>query len=70
MVKLGDRVRDAVTGFEGIVVLSHHHLAGYVRFTVQPPVDMEGRLPGAETFDGPQLQVIGTSPAIGFKGRG
>jgi len=36
-------------------------LSGCTRFTVQPKVDSEGKLPDSQTFDELQLSVIETS---------
>lgn len=57
MVKLGDKVKDTVSGFEGIAVARHSYLAGCDRFAVQPPIDKDGKLPESETFDEPCLEV-------------
>lgn len=57
MVDLGDRVADTVSGFRGIAVSKHLYLKGINRVTVQPLVDGDGKLPEAETFDEPQLEV-------------
>ena len=57
-VKLGDKVRDPLSGFEGVAVSSHHYLYGCVRFSVQPEVDKDMKLPESQTFDEPQLEVM------------
>lgn len=58
-VKLGDEVKDIVSGFQGIAVSSHTYLMGCDRITVQPPYNKkEGKLPESHTFDEPQLKVI------------
>lgn len=56
-VKLGDRVKDKVTGFEGIAVSRHSYLNGCDRINVQPLVDKDGKIPEDQTFDEPQLVV-------------
>ncbi len=61
-VNLGDKVRDSVTNFEGVVVAKHLYLNGCTRTTVQPVVGADGKLPAPETFDEPQLVV--TSPRV------
>jgi hypothetical protein len=63
-VKLGDKVIDKVSGFCGIIVSEHNYLNGCTRFTVQPVIDKEGKLPLPETFDGPQLEVVKNSVSI------
>jgi len=56
-VKLGDRVKDNVSGFTGVAVSRHDYINGCTRSTVQPQIDKNGRLPDAETFDALQLKV-------------
>lgn len=57
-VKLGDRVRDLITGFEGIVVARCEWLYGCVRLTVQPEKLKDGKQLETATFDEPQLKVM------------
>lgn len=57
-VKLGDYVRDKVSGFEGTIVSQHDYLNGCTRYNVQPKTDKEGKLPTFECFDEPQLEVV------------
>jgi len=56
-INLGDKVKDQVSGFEGIAVTRHSYLQGCDRITVQPPIDKEGKHPDACNFDEPQLDV-------------
>ena len=58
MVKLGDEVKDKVSGFKGVVVSEHNYLNGCQRLSVQPKVTKEGKLPNSQTFDEPQLELI------------
>jgi hypothetical protein len=58
MVKMGDLVKDKVSGFEGIIVSKHDYLNGCTRMSVQPKVDKDGKLPECQTFDKPQLKKI------------
>lgn len=60
MVNLGDKVKDTVTGFEGVAVARHSYLFGCNRISVQPPVNGEGKVPDTSTFDEPQLEVLAT----------
>ena len=57
-IKLGDKVRDDVTGFEGIVTSVHSYLHACRRIGVSPPVDKEGKHVDGWTIDEPQLTVI------------
>ncbi|MEO8082530.1 MAG: hypothetical protein ABI780_01775 [Ardenticatenales bacterium] len=59
MVQLGDKVRDLVTGFEGIAVASTTWLNGCERVSVQPVGKNEkGGTFESETFDVTQLEVV------------
>lgn len=59
MVQLGDKVRDLVTGFEGVAVAKTTWLSGCDRFTVQPQgVTAEWKTLETETFDVTQLEVV------------
>ena len=56
--ELGDRVRDPITGFSGIVVVYARFLNGCARCGVQPET-MKDNLPQAEQhFDAAQLEVL------------
>lgn len=57
-VKLGDKVKDSVTGFIGIVTTVHSYLNGCNRMSVQPSIKPDGTIPDFETFDEPQLTVV------------
>lgn len=62
MVKLGDEVRDKVSGFTGIAVSKHTYLNGCDRFSVQPKLKKgEDKLPDTASFDAPQLEVLKTA---------
>lgn len=58
-IKLGDEVKDSVTGFGGIAVCRHSYLQGCDRISVQPPLDKKtGEIPEPQNFDEPQIEVI------------
>lgn len=58
-IKLGDVVRDTVTGFKGMVVAITQWLNGCRRLTVQPQeLTNEGKPKDAEAFDELQLAVV------------
>lgn len=58
MVKLGDEVRDKISGFTGVAMAEYRFLTGCTRIEVQPPVDKKGKLPKSGTFDMLQLAVV------------
>jgi hypothetical protein len=57
-VKLGDKCEDIVSGFTGVATVMHIYSEGEDRFTIQPRVDNEGKLPESSTFDVSSLKVI------------
>lgn len=58
MIKLGDKVKDTVTGFTGVAVARTEWLNGCTRWNIQPPMKKDGTLPQCESFDEPQLEVL------------
>lgn len=58
-IQLGDKVRDSITGFSGIVLCRMEWMYGCVRYIVQPDhLSKEGKPIEASTFDDPQLVVV------------
>lgn len=57
-IKLGMKVRDRVSKFEGIVDAIAHHLNGCHRASVTPTVNKEGKLDPGYWFDIVQLDII------------
>lgn len=58
-VKLGDRVKDAISGFKGIVTGRYEYLYGCVRCSVRPEdLAKDGTPAKSEVFDEGQLQVV------------
>ena len=51
-------MKDSVSGFTGIVVARTEWLHQCVRVTIQPPVDKEGKIPEAQSFDEPSVIVV------------
>lgn len=66
MIKPGDKVRDKVTGFEGIVIVRSEYISGCARIGIQPPVDKDGKVPEAGHFDEPMCEVVkaGAIPSL------
>lgn len=57
--KLGDRARDRVTGYTGIVVAETKWLNGCVRLSIQPEeLDKDGKVRDSTTFDIEQLDIV------------
>lgn len=58
MIELGKKVRDTVSGFVGVAVARHTYLNGCSRYSVQPEVDKDGKLPEWQAFDEMQLCIV------------
>ena len=58
MIKLGQRVKDLVSGLEGIATAKVEYLNGCVQFYVEPPVDRDGKHIKGTYVDVDQLEVV------------
>jgi hypothetical protein len=59
MIKLGQKVKDTVTGFTGIATSRIEYLNGCVQYCLKPKVDKDGKMQDGIWFDDAQLVVIG-----------
>ena len=59
-VQLGDRARDRVSGFQGIVVGRSEYLIGCTHICLQPEGADDGKLKDSAWFDEPRLEVVAT----------
>lgn len=57
-IKLGQKVQDKITGFEGVVTGRAEFLTGCTQCVVVPPVDKKGAHREAVWFDEQRLVVI------------
>lgn len=58
-INLGDRVRDKITGYEGVVIGITDWIFGCRRPIVQgEKLDNEGKVIETQSFDEPQLEVV------------
>lgn len=64
LIKLGTKVRDKVTGFEGIVTSRTEFLYGCIRIGVTPKMDKDGKLGDIQHFDEPQVEEISNEEKI------
>jgi len=56
---LGDRVRDKLTGFEGVVLSRTDYMTGCFHYGVQPEMlTAEGKQPDWEWIDGTYLEIV------------
>lgn len=58
MIKLGQKVRDKVTGFEGIATTQLNCLYGCTQFGVTPEAK-DGAIKSTEYFDEGRLEMLG-----------
>lgn len=63
MVKLGDTVQDAVTGFVGVATARVEYINGCVQFGVTPKA-VDGKMPDAVYIDHQRLAVHGDPVAM------
>lgn len=59
MIELGSKVKDKITGFEGIAVARFQWLTGCERYEVQPERLKDGKPIESATFDEKRLTVLG-----------
>lgn len=62
-IELGDTARDTITGFKGVVIARTQWINNCDRLMLQPPVDKEGKVPEACSFDEPSLELVKAGPA-------
>lgn len=58
VIELGQKVKDRITGFEGVVTGRCAYISGCDQALVTPPVDKEGKHVEAHWFDVQRLQVL------------
>jgi len=58
MIKLGQKAKDKVTGFEGIIVGKAEYLFGCNQFGLAPEAK-DGKINGTSWFDEGRIEVLG-----------
>lgn len=58
MINVKDKVKDTITGFEGIVIARTEWLNGCVRCCIQSQKLKDGKILDTETIDEGQLEII------------
>jgi hypothetical protein len=58
MIDLGQKARDKVTGFEGIITGRAQYLYGCDQYCIVPPAK-DGKIGSAEWFDEGRIEVVG-----------
>ncbi len=56
-MKLGDKVHDHITGFEGVITARCEYITGCTQMCVQPPAK-DGAFVDAKWFDDDRLSVV------------
>lgn len=56
--RLGNRVKDIVTGFTGIATAKCEYLNGCIQYCVKPPVKEEDKMPEGIYIDEGQLEFV------------
>ena len=56
--RLGEKVKDNVTGFKGTVISRIEYLNGCLQYCVDPKVGKEGKMDKAHYIDEGQLELI------------
>ncbi len=58
MIKLGQKVRDKITGFEGIATSKVEYINGCIQFCIRPKIDKDGKMVDGEYIDIAQIEAI------------
>lgn len=61
---IGKKVKDKITGFEGVVTGVAVYLAGCHQACIFPRVAADGKLPEAQWLDCVRLEVDAATPAV------
>jgi hypothetical protein len=71
-VQLGTKVRDSLSGIEGVVIARTEWLYGCIRITIQPHGAHDGKPFEAFTIDEPQCEIVrdGTAASSGYRRHG
>jgi len=71
-IALGSKVRDKITGYEGIATARITYLSGCDRIGIQAKIGKDGKVPESHFVDEPMLEVLAgpTSEAKPMAGLG
>ena len=59
MIELGNKVKDTVTGYEGIATARIEYLNGCIQYCVKPKIGKDGKMPEGEYIDEGELKDLG-----------
>ena len=57
-IPLGAKVKDTVSGFQGVCISRTEYLNGCFRLGIQAKVGKDGKAPDTHWFDEPQLKIL------------
>lgn len=60
MITLGNRAKDKITDFMGILTGKCEYLYGCTQWCIMPPVKLDGSLPDGKWFDEGRIEFIDT----------
>ena len=58
-IKLGQKAKDIITGFEGIIVGKADYLYGCSQYGIVPQLNKDGKRGDCEWFDEGRIRVLG-----------
>lgn len=70
MITLGNKVKDTVTGFEGIATSRIEFLNGCIQYCIKPKMGKDGKMPEGEYIDEEQLMDLGKDVKVVAKDTG
>lgn len=59
MVRLGEEVKDCITGFKGIATSRVEYLNGCIQYCIKPKMSKDGKMDEGQYIDQEQIIVIG-----------
>lgn len=59
--RLGDEVKDSISGLTGVAIARIFHSTGCDRFTIEPPAN-DGKIGELASFDGNRLELVTAHP--------
>lgn len=60
MIELGQKAKDKITGFEGILTARHQYITGCDQYQLSPDgLDEDGKLKEMYSFDEGRIEILG-----------
>ena len=68
MIELGQKVKDRITGYEGIAIARLEYISGCIQYCVKPnKLDEKGKIIEGEYIDVGQLEIVGDGISLSAK---